>query len=105
MFDDTNQETTQPEIIPTESPTQQVQEEVVTREDDQSRNFKQLREKTDRIAKERDEAIARLREYESRIKSQSPTQASDMESDEVSMAPDELAEGKHISKVQKQLNK
>jgi hypothetical protein len=109
MFDDT--ETLQPELLPqSDSHEVESQQAPASQEEEQSKsnaqqNFKQLREKSERIARERDEAIARLREYESRIKSQSPTQASDVESDEISMAPDELAEGKHISKVQKQLNK
>jgi hypothetical protein len=109
MFDDT--ETLQPELLPqSDSHEVESQQAPASQEEEQSKsnaqqNFKQLREKSERIARERDEAIARLREYESRIKSQSPTQAADVESDEISMAPDELAEGKHISKVQKQLNK
>lgn len=103
MFDDT--ETIQPELLPQETTTEQgVPQPVVPQEDDQSRNFKQLREKSERVAKERDEALSRLREYESRLQQATPKHQ-EIESDEISMAPDELAEGKHISKVQKQLNK
>ena len=107
MFDDNVNEMVE---TPT-PPTPDVAEEQVAPEqpapvqqpnDDQARNFKQLREKADRIARERDEALSRLREYENRI---NPSKPVEQETDDFTMAPDELAEGKHISKVQKQLNK
>lgn len=106
MLDDTQIDTTQPEVTPpVEEPTssglQELAQPTETPEDDQTKNFKQLRKKAEQVAKERDEALARLREYEARIKQP----ATPEESDELTMQPDELAEGKHISKVQKQLNK
>ena len=104
MFDDT--EIIQPESLPQESiPQPEVPTPTTHQEDDQTRNFKQLREKSERIARERDEALSRLREYEARIQQGAPKSNQEVESDEISMAPDELAEGKHLSKVQKQLTK
>ena len=106
MFDDTQIDTTPTDVAtPSEEPTasgiQELAQPTETPEDDQTKNFKQLRKKAEQVAKERDEALARLREYEARIKQP----ATPEESDELTMQPDELAEGKHISKVQKQLNK
>jgi|SRR5271165_5897325 len=96
MFDDTNipdvqvEETSTPEQV--SQPTQPV-------EDAASKNFRQLREKSERVARERDEAMARLREYENKAQAQSS------EDEEFSIGPDELAEGKHLSKVQKQIKR
>jgi hypothetical protein len=106
MFDDTQIDTTPPVVETPEGSTtsglQELAQPTETVEDDQTKNFKQLRKKAEQVAKERDEALARLRDYEERIKQSSPPES---ESDEFTMQPDELAEGKHISKVQKQLNK
>jgi hypothetical protein len=110
MFDDTNiSEAIQPtpttsDIIQDQVPVEQATQPAQPT-DDQARNFKQLREKADRVSRERDEALSRLREYESRINQATPSKPQNQESDDFTMAPDELAEGKHISKVQNQLNK
>src|ERR1700679_171762 len=110
MFDDTNLNEAE---SPTPTASDIIQDPVQAEQpappvppvDDQARNFKQLREKADRVARERDEALSRLREYEQRISPATSSKQQEQESDDFTMAPDELAEGKHISKVQKQLNK
>jgi hypothetical protein len=59
----------------------------------QARNFRQMRERMDRLERERDEAL-RL--------AQQRQQEEDLD---IEVAPDELAEGKHIAKVQKQIKR
>lgn len=100
MFDDTKIPDTQPDVTPDQEETQEVAQQAAPAEDAAAKNFRQLREKSERVARERDEAMARLREYEA--KAQQPAAAED---DELSIGPDELAEGKHLSKVQKQIKK
>ncbi len=101
MFDDTNIPDTQPDITETAEETQAVAQQAAPAEDAAAKNFRQLREKSDRIARERDEAMSRLREYESKAKAQE----SPSDDDEFSIGPDDLAEGKHLSKVQRQIKK
>lgn len=60
----------------------------------QQKNFKMMREKAERAERERDDAIRKLREIEA-AKSQAQVQ----QEDEFQIGPDELAEGKHLSKV------
>ena len=60
-----------------------------------------LREKSDRIERERDEALRRLNEIETQ-KKQAQTPDDD---DEISIGPDDLAEGKHLSKVSRKIKK
>jgi hypothetical protein len=63
-------------------------------ESNEERNFRNLRQKAERLERERDEAMGRLRNYESK---QAP------EETELTIAPDDLAEGKHINRVQNKL--
>lgn len=72
-------------------------------ETSQARNFRQLRESKERAERERDEAYRMLREVEFR-KQQAPQQQEE-ENLDFSIAPDELAEGKHLSKVDKKIKK
>ena len=61
-------------------------------------NMRNLREKSDRLARERDDAIARLREMEAK-------NATPEEDLSFNLASDDLAEGKHLNKLQKQIRK
>ena len=58
-------------------------------ESNEERNFRNLRNKAERLQRERDEAFMRLKSYET----QQP------EEPDLSIAPNDLAEGKHINKV------
>jgi hypothetical protein len=70
------------------------QQPEVPKESSEERNFRNLREKAERIQRERDEALVRLRQYEEAQKS---------ESDELNLGPNDLAEGKHLSKVESKI--
>lgn len=86
-----------PEVAPDVQPestetTEEVQQQPETpKESSEQRNFRNLREKAERIQKERDEALIRLRQYE---------EAQRVESEALNLKPDDLAEGKHINKVE-----
>lgn len=68
-------------------------------------SFKALREIKERAERERDEYARRLKEYEERHQ-QSPTPQQELsEDDDITLGPDELAEGKHLSKVGKKIKK
>jgi hypothetical protein len=91
MFDDTDIVPQSQEIV---EPTTETQPEVpvAPKESDADRNFRTLREKTERIQRERDDALARIKQYE-----QQPQP-------DLSLKPDELAEGKHIHNVSAKIN-
>lgn len=81
-----NVETTdQPEVKSAPVPSEETNEE---------RNFRNLRMKAERLEKERNEAIQRLRTYEE----QAPVE------EELDLRPNDLAEGKHISRVQNKIH-
>jgi hypothetical protein len=72
----------------------------------QSNNLRTLREQNEKMARERDEAIRRVKEYEQRQNAQQNLQQETQpriqpieENYEFNLADDELAEGKHLSKV------
>lgn len=67
------------------------------RAEQEARNFAALREKANRAERERDEALRLVREMES--KRQQPLE----EDYDISLGDDEIAEGKHLSKVQKKI--
>lgn len=69
-------------------------------EDRTAVNMRRLREKAERVERERDELARRLQEAES--KSQPPAARDD---DDINIAPDELAEGKHLSKVAQKIKR
>lgn len=71
---------------------------VVAQESPANKNFRMLREKAERIERERDEAMQRLRELENARKA-----AADEE--DSSMDPDSLIEGKHLNKTHKKIKK
>lgn len=60
----------------------------------EERNFRALREKADRIQRERDEALVRLKHYEA---------SQNVESEALNLGPDDLAEGKHLNKVENKI--
>lgn len=75
----------QPQLVSQQQPSREANEE---------RNFRALREKSDRIQKERDEALMRLKQYEV---------SQNVESDTLNLGPDDLAEGKHLNKVESKI--
>jgi len=93
----------QPEELQEQSAEQSVQMQQVQEETPQARNFRQLRESKERAERERDEAYRILREVELRKQQAQPQQ--EEENLDFSIAPDELAEGKHLSKVDKKIKK
>lgn len=77
--------------------------------DEQTRNFRAIREAAERAARERDEALQRLQEYERRNSNGAPQYAApdepDINIDELNLKDDELAEGKHIQKLKATIKK
>jgi len=108
----------QPEQVVQESsqPTEQVeqQEEVVqeqqpdtshkiqTNKEENLRLIRMKAEQADRLQKERDDALFRLREYEARYNQQQPQQPVD---DTFNVDDDGLVEGKHLKKMYNQMKK
>lgn len=100
FFDDPEQELQElplaEEVVQEPTPPPVVQEapkEVASAE----RNLRALREKAERIERERDEALKRLQELEAK--------ASSRDDFEINLGEDELAEGKHLRKVSGKLKK
>jgi len=86
--------------------TQEVISESVN-ESNHDRNFKILREKAalaDKLAREHEAAMQKIREYEQMYQTQKQAQEP-VDSDEIEIAPDDLAEGKHLNKLGKKLRK
>jgi hypothetical protein len=65
---------------------------------EQVRRFKAMRESTERLERERDEALRRLQEYERRA------QEPDIDVD-IDIKDDDLAEGKHLKKLRDEVKK
>lgn len=81
-----------------QEPLQSVHEEQKQEQESiQAKNFKELRQSTERFKRERDDAL-RLLEQQQRSK-----QSQQEEYEDVSLNPDDLVEGKHFSKVQKKM--
>lgn len=72
---------------------------------DKEKNFRDLRNKALALQRERDEAIARMQELEALQKKQTPQDPVHDEDEEITLAPDELAEGKHLSKVGRKIKR
>lgn len=64
-------------------------------------SFRELREKAKRLERERDEAIRENQQY----KTHQPTTPQAQEEDELHIGNDDLAEGKHIKKVEQRYKK
>lgn len=80
-----------------------VQEQVAQpAESQQARNFKELKKQMQQTQRERDELARRLQEVE-QSKQASPATTVQNFSDDLNFAPDELAEGKHLNQVAKEL--
>lgn len=74
----------------------------------QAKNFKELRKKALEMQRERDEYAKRVAEYEAHIASLSGNKQQEYpqeEDEDISLAPDELAEGKHLSKVGRKIKR
>ena len=94
-----------PEVEQQES--EPVQEEVIaakSQETPAQQNMKILRQQAEQAQRERDQMAQRLAEYESMRNQQQPVKQQEQpEDNEVNLAPDELAEGKHLSKVARKI--
>lgn len=77
-----------------ETDQQVAQQPQALKESSEERNFRALREKADRIQRERDEALARIKHYEA---------AQNVESEALNLGPDDLAEGRHLNKVENKI--
>ena len=76
-------------------------EQVQEKEVSTAKNMRALREKSERIERERDAALRQLKEIEAqKTMAQAP-----VEDDEINIGPDDLAEGKHLSKVSRKIKK
>jgi hypothetical protein len=74
----------------------------------QQLNFRQLREKAERLERERDEAIRLVQEQEYRrtFSAQAPQQqAAAVEEEDFQLKTDDLVEGKHLSKVSQKIKR
>jgi hypothetical protein len=90
----------------TEVEQEQVEKQVAPQpqRSDPQESFRALRAKADRIERERDEAMRRLQEMEAARNFTQQTEQNN-EDDDINIAPDDLAEGKHLSKVAKRIKK
>lgn len=106
--DETTEQAEQPEVIPGKQPsegeiTPEKQPEVAQRAAPSlETNMRALRESKERIQRERDDMERRLREYEAR---ENPQPKQEEEDFSLNLGENDLAEGKHLSKIQKQLKK
>lgn len=72
----------------------------------QPQNFKEMREAIKRIEKERDEALRLAQEIQSKIQQNTPDHThEDIDDDSIQLAPDDIAEGKHLAKMAKKVQK
>ena len=88
-----------PEItqdVPVSGPTP----EEVQAKSDAAKNMRALREKSERIERERDEALKKLQELQ-----YGKHHSHDHDDDEIKIGPDELAEGKHVTQVDRKIKK
>lgn len=91
------QEQTQVEETP------EIQEEIIQQakpvEDNKEKNLQALRQKAERAERERDDLLRRFQEMEA-AKQQVPQEDYD-----INIGPDDIAEGKHLSKLTKKIKK
>lgn len=88
----TEQPTLQEKVVQAEEPVEQKVERI------QARNFKQLREQKENAERERDHLLSLLNTQKQQV---APINVE--EDYDVNLNPDDLAEGKHLSKVQKKI--
>ena len=101
MFDDevVQQEVPETPEAQTESTPEVAQVAPQKQVDDSiARNMRALREKAERIERERDEAIRRLKEFEA-------SRGSAAEEEDPRVGADDIVEGKHLSKYDKKIKK
>lgn len=92
-----NQEITTPEQETAEQPQQPAQQAL----DPKAENFRQLREAKERIERERDEYAREVQALRSQF--QQPQPAPQPEEEDIRIGDTELAEGKHLVRLQKQI--
>jgi len=102
MFDEqenqSNEETTQNETQVDNQEQNQQPEETV-----QNRNFRELRQKMEKMQRERDEAINYIKNIEA--KANTPIVNNTTDDEDINLEPDAIAEGKHISRVNNKIRK
>lgn len=101
MFDDQEnqyiEDTTQQEV-------DNSNEEVVQKQETgQQKHFRELRQKMERMQRERDEALNYIKNIEAKATVNSSSNSNDDE--DFSLDPDAIAEGKHISRVNNKIKK
>lgn len=69
--------------------------------DDRELNFRAIREKARQVERERDEAVKLLKEYTAKAQAAQPQAPEEI--DTFGMNPDDLVEGKHLSKVAREI--
>jgi hypothetical protein len=80
---------------------QEMPEPAQAQESEQVRNFRAIKEKAKQIERERDDALKLLREYNTRQQAEQPQAPEEV--DTFGMNPDDLVEGKHLSKVAREI--
>jgi hypothetical protein len=83
------------------------QKTIQSKESSQSLNFRAIREQKERVERERDEALRKYQELEATQRQQIPVQQQKPidEDLDIHIGDDELAEGKHLSKLDKKIRK
>jgi hypothetical protein len=97
VVDETQTNEQNPQQTTTDSSDQTGRVTNPTKEEHEARNFSLLREKALRAERERDEALRMVREMEAK------KQSVEEDIEDINLRDDEIAEGKHLSKVQKQI--
>lgn len=92
----------EPEEVIEAAPAKETPEPVST-ESDAVRNYREMREAKARAERERDDYMRRLAEFESRAKPAEPEPVE--EDEELHLGADDIAEGKHLSKVAQKIKK
>lgn len=90
------------ESAPVEQPIPTVHPQPSYKDIDQARNFRAVKEAAERASRERDEALARLRQYENNQPHQHIEEEPE-EVEELNVKPDDLVEGKHLLKYNKEI--
>jgi len=91
------------EVVENQEVVEQYEEQVAEQpvkpvETDKEKNFRELRAKSERLAKERDAALAQLKAQE---EAKNAKQSED--DNALNLAPDDLVEGKHLSKYDRKI--
>lgn len=102
MFDEQENQVIEQNIEQQEMPEQNIEIEK-PQETAQQKNFRELRNKLDRLQRERDEAIHYIKDIEAKANANNNIPVVDDE--DFNLDPDAIAEGKHISKVANKVKK